>query len=233
MPDCHRAAIPRNVERDLWARSGGYCARPECRADLLPRPDEGIPVPVGEMAHMIAWSPNGPRGGDLGVDEDPDRPENLLLLCPTCHALVDRAPSSFPVERLLEWKDEREGAVRHASGVMRMDDRAALNAEISHLLEQNRAIHEAYGPESPAAEDPISDAATTWRRELRRVILPNNRRVIELIRANRHLLDDRERDVAARFQVHADALSYNHQSGDKDPSAPRFPSEMNEIFSSP
>ena len=80
------------TERDLkklWGLSGGRCAFPGCNCDCLPFLDERDPTVIGEMAHVIAKSPTGPRGGGVGGD---DTYENLVLLCPTHHTLVQQSP---------------------------------------------------------------------------------------------------------------------------------------------
>jgi HNH endonuclease len=227
---CHRGSIPRNTERELWGRSGGYCSNPSCRANLIIETTTGRAVAIAELAHVIAWSPNGPRGAELGLSEDVDAPTNLILLCPTCHRVADEAPDDFPPALLRDWRETRASVVTRVAGMPRYASRDELAAEIRRLLRENGAIHRQYGPESAAALDPMSDAAETWRREALRVVLPNNRRILELSAANEPLLDDADHEALTRFRVHADGFGYNQLSGDKDPSAPRFPAEMSERF---
>lgn len=69
-----------------------------------------------------------------------------------------------------------------------------------------------------------------WSRLAVSDIIPNNRRVIALLRTNDHLLDDSERKTVQEYVVHAEAFEYNHLSGDKSPAAPLFPSAMNSIL---
>jgi hypothetical protein len=230
MARCQRGSIPRNVERELWGRSGGYCSNPACRADLVLYTPTGRAVGIGELAHVIAWSPDGPRGVKGGLGQALDRVENLVLLCPTCHKVADDAPDDFPVGLLVEWRESRASVVRQVATSPRFGTRSELAAEVRRLLLENRAIHRQYGPESPEAGDPLSTAAGTWRREALRVILPNNRRIIEISEANDELLDPADRDALARFKVHADGFAYNRISGDKDPSVPTFPEEMSRRF---
>lgn len=234
MAKCHRGHIPRNVERDLWGRSGGYCSNPDCRASLIVETASGGAVSIGELAHVIAWSPRGPRpaldGQTLSCSVDSVR--NLILLCPTCHAIADAAPQDFPVAQLISWRESRSSLIRRVAATPRFSDREELVGEIAPLLAANRAIHQMYGPESPASANPISTAASTWRREAIRVVLPNNRRIRELADANRALLDAEDREAIAAFAVHSDAFSYNQLSGAKDENAPLFPQAMSDRFES-
>jgi len=228
MSRCHRGTIPINVERALWRSSGGYCANPACRAELLlPLVDKLINI--GEMAHVIASSPNGPRGSVKPGERETF--ENLVLLCGTCHSIVDAAPEQFPVQLLARWKRDRERAVLDSAGLPRFTDRADLDQEVSGLLRENSAVHEIYGPDAHADGHPLADAKSGWERELGRVILPNNHRVVALCRANEALMTQDERRAVERFALHAEGLLFNHTSGDKDPSAPRFPAGFPELFS--
>lgn len=230
MAKCQRSSVPRNVERELWGRSGGYCSNPDCRADLIIATPSGRSVAIGELAHVIAWSPDGPRGAERGLTEDVDRVENFVLLCPTCHTVADDAHEDFSVELLIEWRTSRASVVRQVASSPRYTSRAELGAAIYRLLLENGTIHREYGPESVRAQDGFSGAANTWRREAQRVILLNNRRITEIAAANDDLLDVVDLDVIARFKVHADGFAYNQISGDKDPSVPVFPEEMTRRF---
>lgn len=94
----------------LWGSAAGRCTFPTCRLDLAPELPIAGRLALGERAHVIARSPHGPRGTGSYAGED--RYENLILLCPTHHRLVDAAPEDHPVELLLRWKQEHEQWVR-------------------------------------------------------------------------------------------------------------------------
>ena len=56
-------AIPMAQQRRLLQRSGNLCAFPNCRLLLTTPGDPTDPVVVlGEIAHIVAESPHGPRG---------------------------------------------------------------------------------------------------------------------------------------------------------------------------
>lgn len=102
----------------LWGRSGNACAMQECRRDLMPRTDEatggelaGAGILIGEEAHIRSSSPDGPRHDPAYGDFDSY--ENLILLCPTHHTLVDKSGGAdWPVERLEQIKADHEAWVR-------------------------------------------------------------------------------------------------------------------------
>lgn len=58
---------------------------------------------VGEAAHIVARRPDGPRG-DGPRPADIDGYDNLILLCPDHHKVVDDRPTEFPVARLRDRK---------------------------------------------------------------------------------------------------------------------------------
>ncbi|ADE17028.1 hypothetical protein Nhal_4020 (plasmid) [Nitrosococcus halophilus Nc 4] len=90
----------------LWGRSGNRCAI--CKLELTP---DGTRETLGEMAHIVARSPDGPRGGESLPLEERDRYDNLILLCPTHHVEVDKAPDSWPTTRLRMTKQNHEAWV--------------------------------------------------------------------------------------------------------------------------
>ncbi|BBU22619.1 HNH endonuclease [Mycobacterium xenopi] len=49
----------------------------------------GFPVVVGEEAHIRSGRPDGPRYDPDYPSADIDKYENLMLLCPTHHTLID------------------------------------------------------------------------------------------------------------------------------------------------
>ncbi|MBF0526590.1 MAG: hypothetical protein HQK56_16020 [Deltaproteobacteria bacterium] len=87
----------------LWGSSGNRCAI--CRLEIA---SGGESSAIGEMAHIVARSNNGPRGeSDLTLDER-DQYDNLILLCPIDHAKIDTSPHEWSVEKLRTVKMEHE-----------------------------------------------------------------------------------------------------------------------------
>ena len=94
-----------NDVRILWARSGNRCAYPRCRTEMAP---DGSKNTLGEIAHIAAKSLDGPRGRNpLPVDERDDY-DNLILLCPTHHKIVDDNEDDWPIELLKQLKEDHE-----------------------------------------------------------------------------------------------------------------------------
>lgn len=222
--------ISQQVRRQLWSSSGGFCQNPSCRAKLFRFSDSGKATSIEELAHVIAQKPSGARGQSKFPSSQLDEFRNLILLCSTCHTLIDKNDDEYPVELILRWKEEHQERIRNALLSPVLDSRTELRSRIREPLALNREIYCTYGPYSAAADHPLSDAADMWSRLAVSDIIPNNRRAIALLRANGHLLYEWERKAVQEFVIHAEAFEYNHLSGDKSSAAPLFPRATNSIL---
>ncbi len=223
-------AISERTKRLLWSRSGGYCQNPACQKDFFVFFENGQVASLEELAHIIAQSDHGPRGESNISAGGRDEYANIILLCPNCHALIDKSPQQFPVDLLHSWKQQHEEAIRQVFVVPVFEERRALAQTVHKLLRANRSIFRQYGPHSPHASDPLSDAADVWRRYVLSTIIPNNRKIASLLVANEHRLSDYEKDILDSFVLHQATFAYNHVSGDKTAAAPLFPQEMNSML---
>ncbi len=59
---------------------------------------------IGGMAHVFAAKDQGPRANVQLTDEERGAFENLILLYPSCHSTIDKAPEDYPDCFLIEWK---------------------------------------------------------------------------------------------------------------------------------
>lgn len=64
---------------------------------------------VGEICHIRARNKRGPRYDSTLTLEERNAMGNLILLCPTCHSLIDKGASHFSVEALTQIKADHEG----------------------------------------------------------------------------------------------------------------------------
>jgi hypothetical protein len=88
----------------LFATSGNRCAFPNCDVPIVDRSSGAV---TGRIAHIAARSPNGPRFDPTQRDEQRHGFENLLLLCPLHHDVVDADVKAYTVARLLEMKAQQ------------------------------------------------------------------------------------------------------------------------------
>ncbi len=88
--------IPDKEMKALIALSGGICAFAGCNKRLLePGDADDDAAFLGEMAHIIADSRQGPRGISPMSEEDRDKHTNLVLLCGDHHTIIDAQPRTY------------------------------------------------------------------------------------------------------------------------------------------
>lgn len=92
----------------LWGRSGNRCAFPGCKIELT---SSGSLQAIGEIAHIIAKSKDGPRGDEELIIEQRDDYKNLILLCPTHHKIIDTEIDKYSVSELKKIKKTHENWV--------------------------------------------------------------------------------------------------------------------------
>jgi hypothetical protein len=106
----------RTVKR-LFALSSNCCAFPRCTMALI----QGETV-VGEVCHIKATRPGGPRYDDQQTDVQRHAFANLILMCGTHHTVIDDDEEAYTVERLLKLK------ASHEDGRTAMDDTLSQRA---------------------------------------------------------------------------------------------------------
>jgi hypothetical protein len=191
----------------LWGRSAGICSNPGCRKELTLDLQQAGSLNVGEMAHLIARQPSGPRGDGKGGDNSYD---NLILLCPNCHTLVDKAPADYPEEKLRDWKNSWEAEVRTLGKAESYADINKLKDAVTRLLIENREIWSEFGPKSNAAEDdPGSNLALVWNLRKLDTVVPNNIRIMNIVESNAKLLTPDQYQIYVQFKNHAVAFERN------------------------
>ena len=97
-------------------------------------------------------------------------------------------------------------------------------------MAENRTIFETYGPLGDDRFNPESEVAVVWRRKVLARILPNNRKLLMIIDANRRHLTPAEEAVLERFRQHVDDLEDRHVGGGTAAEGTRFPAGMNELL---
>ena len=223
-------AISERVKRLLWARSGGFCQNPSCQKDFFVFFADGTITSIEELAHIIAKSNKGPRSEEKIDTKLKDEYENIILLCPNCHTLIDKNQDRYPFETLKEWKKKHEQRIKDLFELPIYQDRKSLGRDIHKILLENKLIFQTYGPDSEHSNSLLTDAQKVWIRYIHSKILPNNRKIVQLLSRNIHLLTEEEKLIFEKFKIHQEAFEYNHISGDKNSSAPLFPPEMEGIL---
>ncbi|PZO20896.1 MAG: hypothetical protein DCF25_05970 [Leptolyngbya foveolarum] len=97
----------------LCLRSGGMCAFHNCSQSLVQEGTElDDSVVTGEIAHIVAYESDGPRGDDSFPEEERNKHTNLVLLCRDHHRLVDAQWRTYGVPVLHAMKQAHEEKIR-------------------------------------------------------------------------------------------------------------------------
>lgn len=110
-----RVAPTPTVTRNLYAASGNRCAFPGCDSPLM-RADG---VLVGEIAHIEAASKDGPRFNKDMSNEERRAQANLMIMCATCHKVIDTDVAKWTVQKLQALKAEHETIYTGAIDLLR------------------------------------------------------------------------------------------------------------------
>ena len=99
--------IKASDRKRLFVLSGCECANPSCSNKLMAKDYNTI---LGEICHIEAASPEGPRYNPNQTDEERRSFDNLILLCESCHKEIDNKlnESKYPVALLKEWKKNHQ-----------------------------------------------------------------------------------------------------------------------------
>ncbi|HAD87362.1 MAG TPA: hypothetical protein DCG48_08375 [Rhodospirillaceae bacterium] len=90
----------------LWANAAGRCAFPDCHEKLsIAEAGKSAPYTIGEMAHIRGEKPGANRHDPKQSTDERNGYENLILLCPSHHALIDKPENvgEYPVELHMEF----------------------------------------------------------------------------------------------------------------------------------
>lgn len=89
----------------LFAVSGNRCDFPKCQSTLV---DADTGKVTGKICHIKGSRPGSARYDPQQGDEERHGYDNLLLMCPIHHDVVDSDAESYTVERLREIKSRHE-----------------------------------------------------------------------------------------------------------------------------
>lgn len=220
-------AISTKASKILWGRAAGRCSKPDCRDALTVTTENGQSYLIGEMAHEVAQSIGGPRSIDT---EGSDEYENLILLCPTHHRMVDKAPEGeFTVEELKKWKNQHEAWVDSLIENTTFSSFQRMAQFIKDLLNENSHYFNKYGPKSELAiSNPSSNSHAIWVARKLDTILPNNQRIIKVLNSNISQLPDGFHQEAIHFKDHA--MAYELNQIERTDIYPTFPNSFYEAI---
>lgn len=105
------------IRSELSIEVGGFCANPECKL-LTGYFVPGLTKSAGDGAHIVAESPDWPRGQSPLTSAQRAMASNGVWLCPSCHRKVDIVrPQDYSIERLQQWKADARDWWRQNQGL--------------------------------------------------------------------------------------------------------------------
>lgn len=146
MAKSNRDNFSDKTKRILRERVGGRCSNPSCNRETCgPSDSPDKSVILGDAAHIKAASPGGPRYDASMSVEERVHISNGIWLCTNCARLIDIDASAYPVELLLNWKDEAERKQREYLGHrIRMREEVADNKYPIYLSETPPSVVKSY-----------------------------------------------------------------------------------------
>lgn len=120
--------IKETTMKRLFGMSRNQCALLDCKSPVI----IGDTV-VGEICHIRAGRNGGPRFDPSLTPEQRDEFQNLILLCGTCHTLVDASPDEYSTEWLQAVKQTHERQTQEPVELSQADVRQAMLILAKHV----------------------------------------------------------------------------------------------------
>lgn len=133
-------SIADGTRRLLWARSGDRCAKCKCLVT-----EDGVgsapAIVIGLEYHIVRAKMGGPRFRPLEPAEV-DSSDNLILLCPSDLAIVEKQPDQYPEDVLRNLKAKHEEWVRLLPGPAHLSVRIERDPGVTilHLIQSGRDL---------------------------------------------------------------------------------------------
>ncbi len=215
----------------LWAAAAGRCSFPECWERLCTHDTGGAaPYTIGEMAHICGDRPGSNRHNPSQSDLARDDYLNLILLCPTHHRLIDRREneSAYTVEMLHAMKAAHEAKVLERLDIDANPSKVNIARQVLVLLMENRESWVQYGPASAIArrEPHNEEVHAVWISERLSVIVPNNRKISDILKVNRLIFSPVEQEAISSFLIHTRSYERWVQDDISYSAVVRFPTEF-------
>ena len=154
--------IPEKTKIILWGKAAGRCEYRGCNHRLWMDDVTTWEFNSAYIAHIIADSPNGPRGHatlSAALKEDLS---NLMLLCDVHHRLVDKQDvAGHPVDLLQQMKKEHESRIDMLTSLQpnRKSEVLLYGARVGEIgapVSFERSSHGMLPDWYPASRDPIT-----------------------------------------------------------------------------
>lgn len=89
-------SVSQKTKNLIWGTCAARCCI--CKEPLIR--DGNEKSHIGEIAHIVGRKVNAPRGNSNLSIQERNNVNNLMLLCPTHHSIIDKYPEEYPIEKL-------------------------------------------------------------------------------------------------------------------------------------
>ncbi len=109
-----RPSIPVKTQLQLWVVAAGRCQFPGCNEFVLKDSTTLSDGNYANIAHIISWTPTGPRGDAVFSSKLGKDISNLMLMCLKHGKMIDTKKniSTYTVDFLRKCKEEHESRIK-------------------------------------------------------------------------------------------------------------------------
>lgn len=144
------------VKKIVAARAGGMCEL--CGVRVVE--DNKI---IAVAAHIKGEKPGSARYDDTMSDSERNSPENLILLCPTCHDRVDKNPEKYTVKYLLDRRHRHLNKFEQSVGKAMPDiEFPELDEAVQHIAATDIPLEQSYILVPPKEKIQKNNLSTKW-----------------------------------------------------------------------
>lgn len=161
-------AVTTRTVKVLWTRARNCCAFPACRRLLTEdsvdaTTGSGFVTIIGEQAHIRSKRVSGPRHDPEYDQSSLDSYENLILLCPTHHTMIDAENgAAYTAQALVEMRGKHENQQRRQEYVEK-----TLRAYVGQQYnEDDRVLFEQVDLRGPSVDSMFVDVPFACRTDL-------------------------------------------------------------------
>lgn len=111
--------IKTQVQYMLWGIAAGRCQFTGCNKPLWKNEATNLNANIAQKAHIFSFSHVGPRGNDGTTDEEINSIDNLMLVCHSCHKLIDDDVNGviFSAQLLKSMKKHHENRIELVTSI--------------------------------------------------------------------------------------------------------------------
>ncbi len=152
------------IIKELFAKNGMLCCNPECLANIFPNN-----ILIGIIAHIRDLNKYTERFDEKYNEKELNNSENLIVICPNCHALIDKDSKNYSIEKLEEWKLKREKYLLNMES-FNINQIFELNKQIKCFVKNIKEIHNTINDDYPKVEIKFNKKPIFYYKKIEEII---------------------------------------------------------------